>query len=258
MQSLTLDRRRARLRQRQQIRRRRVVALAAFVTLVSLAVWAASVSVTNSTPANIPNTSPLAANGAQGSSDRVAVASVRGVELLLPVQKQYTTAIAYHSVDNRNALALSPYGDRQSGGGIAASLADVFKSGGGVRYYLMGGDGASSATAGLDVGAAPGSYIYSPIDGHVAGVKTYSLLGRYTDQEVDIRFVSDPSLLLVVTHMKGVLIKIGDQVRAGETQLGYLRAFPARVKQDLKQFTSDAGDHVQIMVLHVPVSISGF
>ncbi|MGO8685422.1 MAG: hypothetical protein ACLQUT_12715, partial [Thermoleophilia bacterium] len=121
-----------------------------------------------------------------------------------------------------------------------------------------GAGAASPATAGLDVGAVPGSNIVSPLDGQVAGVKSYKLLGRYTDEEIDIRFASDPGLLLVMTHVADVSVSIGDEVQAGVTQLGRVRAFPAQVVQNLKQFTSDAGDHVQIMVLHVPASIAGF
>lgn len=259
MQSLSFDRRRARLRRQQQIRRRRVVTLVAVVTLVSLAVGAAYAMPTT-TPANIPDTTVIAASSSSGGGDHVVVASVQGVDLLLPVQQQFTTAIAYHGVENSNAVALSPHGSLQSGGSLITRLADVFRSGGGVRYYLMGaGAGsASPATAGLDVGAVPGSSIVSPLDGQVTAVKTYSLLGRYTDEEIDIRFASNPGLLLVVTHVTDVAVSIGDEVQAGVTQLGCVRAFPTQVVQNLKQFTSDAGDHVQLMVLHVPASIAGF
>jgi hypothetical protein len=66
----------------------------------------------------------------------------------------------------------------------------------------MAGNGGdhSAATAGLDVGAVPGSYVFSPIDGHVTAVTKYELLGRYPDYEVDVQAADDASLLLVMTH----------------------------------------------------------
>lgn len=258
MHGLTVERRRARTRRRQQIRRRRLTALVAFLVLISLAVWAAY-AVPSTTPAQVPDASVAFAAG-QAQSDRLVVAQVQSIDILLPVKQEVTTAIAYHPVDNPAAVSLSPSGNRVSGGGIVTRLADVFRGGGDVRYYLMSGEArdASSGTAGLDVGAVPGSFIFSPVDGRVTGVKTYELLGRYADQEVDIQVTANPSLLLVVTHVANAAVKIGDTVHAGQTVLGRVRSFPAGLDQSLKQFTSDTGDHVQLMVLRVPTTLAGF
>lgn len=258
MHGLTVERRRARTHRRQQIRRRRLSALVALFILVSLAVWAAY-AVPSTTPAQVPNAA-LAFAAGQGQSDRLVVAQVQGIDLLLPVKQDVATAVAYHPVDNPAAVELSPSGDRVSGGGLVSRLADVFKGGGDIRYYLMSGEAgdSSSQTAGLDVGAVPGSFVFSPVDGRVTGVKTYKLLGRYTDQQVDIQVTANPGLLLVATHVTNASVKIGDTVHAGQTVLGRLRAFPAGLSQSLKQYTSDAGDHVQLMVLRVPTTLAGF
>ena len=123
--------------------------------------------------------------------------------MLLPVAQQVTTAVAFHPVDNADTASFSPVGDRLGGGDLGQKLADIFAGGGGMQYYLMAGDGGdqSSSTAGLDVGAVPGSPVVSPVDGKVTAIKKYSILGRYSDVEIDIRLASDPSLLLVVTHI---------------------------------------------------------
>lgn len=236
-----------------------MVALVAVVTLIAVAVWAAY-SMPSTTPAQVPGAAAVAFSSSQGSTERVAVASVNGIVLLLPVKKAATTAVAFHPVENRNAVALAPQGQLVSGGGLVTRLADVFQSGGGVQYYLMGGTAGdrSPSTAGLDVGAQPGSFVFSPIDGHVTSVKAYRLLGRYSDTEVDIQFAADPSLLLVVTHLDHPAVSIGDNVVSGQTLLGRVRAYPTAIAQSLKQFTSDAGDHVQLVVLHVAASLAGF
>ena len=51
---------------------------------------------------------------------------------------------------------------------------------------------------------------------------------------------------------------IGADVTAGETVLGSVRRFPTSLDQDLRQFTTDDGDHVQLVAVRVPTQISGF
>jgi hypothetical protein len=260
MQSLKSERGRAHAPRRQRVRRRRVGALVvALLTLVGLAVWAA-VSLTTPTPAHVPDLGVASAFGAQGAVNHVAVAQLEGADVLLPVRGDVTTAIAFHPVDNANAVAFSPQGSLVSGGGIATKLADAFKSGGGVQYYLMGGNGSdnSAATAGLDVGAVPGSTVVSPVDGQVTNVKRYKLLGRYIDYEVDITIANDPSLMIVLTHIASPTVALGDRVSAGETKIGAVRAFPSAVAQSLKQYTTDAGDHVQLVALRLSAPMTGY
>jgi hypothetical protein len=143
--------------------------------------------------------------------------------------------------------------------GVAGTLAVLFAKGG-MRYYMTGGDASdsSSRTAGLDVGAVPGAFIYSPVDGRVIAVTAYKLLGRYDDTEIELQLADDPSLLLIITHVVKAQVAIGADVTAGETVLGAVRAFPAQLHQDLRQFTTDNGDHVQLVAVRVPTQISGF
>jgi murein DD-endopeptidase MepM/ murein hydrolase activator NlpD len=259
MQSLKSERRRTVAPRRQRVRRRRFAALVVAVTLVVLAVWAAY-SLPSATPAHVPDLGAVSTFGAQGVASHVAVAQLEGADVLLPVRVDVTTAIAFHPVDNTNAVAFSPQGSLVSGGGIATRVADAFQSGGGIQYYLMGGNGSDSspATAGLDVGAVPGSAIYSPVDGQVTNVKRYKLLGRYVDYEVDITMANDPGLMIVLTHVASPTVALGDSVKAGETRIGAVRAFPAAVTQSLKQYTTDAGDHVQLVALRVAAQMTGY
>jgi len=258
MHSLTSERRRA--GRRRQIRRRRVAAVSLIITLVVLAIaiayaWPAR------TPARVPKVAAATPFlSAEGVRHRIVVARVEAIDVLLPLAQQQTTAIAFHPVDNGNTVPFSPLGERVDSPTLAEKVADIFTGGGGPRYYLMPGDGGdgSSSTSGLDIGAVPGTFVYSPADGHVAAVKPYDLLGRYADYEVDIQLADDPSLLLVVTHLKKLRVKIGDDVRAGQTLLGRLRGFPTAMQQDLRQYTADAGDHLQLVVLRITPNLAGF
>jgi murein DD-endopeptidase MepM/ murein hydrolase activator NlpD len=259
MQGLTTDRRHERSARRKQIRRRRFGALVLVVTLVFLAVWAA-IALPTATPAKVPEMAVRMTFGATPATDQVVIARVNEVPVLLPVPGDATTAVAYHPVGSPDAVAFSPEGECVSGGGIARRLADIFKSGGGLQYYLIDGNGgeASPQTAGLSVGAVPGSSIVSPVDGVVVAVKEYKLLGRHADVQVDIRLAADPTLMLVLTHVEDVQVEPGEQVVAGETPIGAVRAFDRELDQALRRFTSDNGDHAQLMVLRVTSELGEF
>jgi len=253
------QRRRQQGRRRNQIRRRRVVALVVFVTLIFFAVWVAY-AIPGQTPARVPEGAARPTVGRTLASDEtVVVAQIEGVDVLLPVAREVTTAVAFHPVDNGDAVGFSPVGERLGGGDLGQKLADIFAGGGDVQYYLMDGDGGndSPATAGMDVGAVPGSHVLSPVDGKVTGIKQYSVLGRYRDYEIDITLAADPSLLLIITHVATPKVDIGDVVQRGTTVLGSVRGFPAALEQALSQYTSDNGDHVQMTVVRVTPELAG-
>ena len=238
---------------------RRLVALA-IVFCVTILAFVAAYSIPSQTPAHVPDTRAgvefsAAAKQAPG---QVVVAYLDGAELLLPVKQESTTAIAFHPVDNPNGVALTPGGDRAAND-EARGLANP-SAAGDVSYYLMDGsaNAASPSTAGLDVGAVPGVLVYSPIEGKVTAVKTYKLLGSHADCEIDIQFTADPTLLLVVTHIVSPQAHVGDTVAAGVSILGRLRAFPPEVQQGIRQFTNDAGDHVEMVALRVSPNLAGF
>ena len=259
MQSLKSERRHWRDRRRKQIRRRRAGALAIVVTLTLLAVWLAY-ALPLSTPARVPAAAaqPTFAEKAQ-VDQRIVVATAGDVEVILPVAVESTTAIGYHPVDNPDSVPFAPLGEHVGGGGLAARIADVFADGGALPYYLMDGGGgaeASSATGGLDVGAVPGVEVFSPVSGKVASVQRVAIQGEYEDYEIHIQVADDPSLLLVVSHIARPGVKVGDTVTQGESLLGRVREYPATIEQELSRYTSDAGDHVQFVMLRVTPDIA--
>jgi len=259
MHSLSNERRQASKLRRRQVRRRRIVAIAVVVPLVIGAIWAAY-AWPATRPARVADPKSVSQFGGATAVDRrVVVAHLGGVDLLLPIKLAATTAVAFHPVDNANSVSFKPVGEPGDASSVSSTLVDLLSSGG-MRYYLLSGDGsdASSGTGGLDVGALPGAFVYSPVDGKVVSVKDYQLLGRYPDTEVQIQLADDPSLLLVVTHLAKVSVRIGDDLTAGETPLGAVRGFPSQFDQQLRHFTSDAGDHVQMVAVRVPTELSGF
>lgn len=237
-----------------------MAAVGIVLSIVIVAVIAAY-SLPTSAPAPVPEgDAPVALDDGQGVGARTVVATLEGEDILLPVRRKSSTAIAFHPVDNPNSVGFAPVGERCGGGDLGARLADIFAGGGGVQYYLMDGDGGerSPSTAGLDVGSVPGEPVRSPADGRVVSVESYKLLGRYDDHEVIIQLAADPSLLLVITHVAKPRVHVGDEVRAGTTILGAVRGFPTGVQQAIRQFTNDAGDHVQLTAVRVAPDLAGF
>ena len=163
-------------------------------------------------------------------------------------------------MDNADAVPFAPAGDRLSGGSLGQQLADIFAGGGAVQYYLMAGTGGerSSSTAGLDVGAVPGSVVVSPADGKVTAIKQYRILGRYPDVEMRIQLARDPSLA-PGAHAPHACPRWRSATwwLRGDTVLGAVRGFPTSLDQALSRYTSDTGDHVQMMVLRVTPELAG-
>lgn len=241
--------------------RRRLVALGIVLSVVVVA-FVAAYSLPSPQAAQVPDESAALRYGeaAKPVAKRIVVARLEGHELLLPVQQDASTAVAFHPVDDPSSIGMAPVGERVAGGDLGTRLADIFAGGGQLQYYLMDGtEGEQSAsTAGLDVGAVPGAAIYGPADGRVIAVKSYELLGRYPDVQVSVQLAADPSLVLVMTHVAAPQVHVGDEVKAGSTVLGSLRAFPDEVEQRLRQYTNDAGDHVQIVAMRVTPDLAGF
>src|SRR5206468_2398055 len=101
---------------------------------------------------------------------RPQVVALHGaLRLQLPIDQSRVTAIGYHAVGD-GALALDPVG-RQANEGLLARVARKLFGGGthGLTYYQLGGDEGPD-TAALDVGAAPGTDVYSPVDGTIVGI----------------------------------------------------------------------------------------
>jgi len=258
MHGLDSDRWQRRDRRRSQIRRRRVVALVIVVTLAALAVGLAY-ALPAVTPARVPEAAaqPTFAEQAEVGS-RVVVANLGDVDVLLPISLEATTAVGYHPADSADCVAFTPQGELVSGGGLAERLADVFAGGGGLKYYLLDGNGTDAAATGaLDVGAVPGAEVFSPVDGKVTSLQRVTIAGKYEDVEVQIQVADDPTLLLVVTHLARLSVQVGDTVTQGESLIGRVRAYPAAIDQELSRYTSDAGDHVQFVALRVKGDITG-
>jgi hypothetical protein len=244
-QHLAARRRRAQRREH-RLRRFALLTIVAIVSVVTLALTAFNQS-------SAPRVASLAPAPAQrllpaGSPRPQVLAKLGDLRLQLPISASHVTAIGYHGA-GEGALALEPVG-RQANEGLLARLGHKLFGGAGsgpVWYQIGGGRGPS--TSGLDVGAAPGTTVYSPVDGRVVGLTPYIIDGREYGERIDIQPARAPSVVVSLTHVSMLeSLSVGATVTASETPLANVIDLTGVERQSLARFTNDAGNHVAIEV----------
>ena len=172
------------------------------------------------------------------------IVALRGVvRLQMPIVQSQTTAIGYHSSAD-NAFALKPLGHQGNEGALQSAFHKLFGGGGGhpTWYQLDGG-----ATSALDVGAAPGTSVFAPVDGTIVGLTPYIVAGRRFGSRIDIQPLSAPSLIVSVTQLRAdPSLTVGGNVVSGASRIGAVADLAKVERQALARYTNDAGNHVSI------------
>jgi hypothetical protein len=242
-----------RRQQAQKARRARRIVLVgivvvAFLVTVMFAAFGSSPS---------PVRAPIAASSAAllpAGPPKPEIVAVYGscpvcVQIQLPIAQRDVTALGYHGAGG-DALALQPLG-RQKNEGFFSRLAHrIFGGGGGGRltWYQLGG-GTGPSTGALDVGAAPGTDVYSPVKGTIVSLQDYVVNGKVFGNTIAIQPAVDPSVVVVLDHLRAdPSLTVGAPVSAGTVKLGTVIDFSGVERQALARHTQDAGNHVTVMV----------
>ena len=172
------------------------------------------------------------------------ILAMRGpVRLQMPISQTLATAIGYHSASD-GALTLAPMGRQGNEGLVQRIFHKVFGGGGGhpIWYQLDGG-----TTSALDVGAAPGTDVYAPIDGTVVAISPYIVAGHRFGSRIDIQPQSAPSLVVSLTQLRAdPSLSVGSSVVSGRAKVGTVVNLALVEHQALARYTNDAGNHVSI------------
>jgi murein DD-endopeptidase MepM/ murein hydrolase activator NlpD len=237
-----------RQRQDQERNRRRFAVVAAFsiVAVVTglLAAFGGSGGTASAGPA--PASASRLLPG--GPPQPEIIANTGALHIQLPVDQSRVTALGYQG-GSEGSLALSPVGTQANQGLLRRLARAIFgSSSGGPRWYqLPGGEG--PATSSVDVGAAPGTDVYSPVDGTVVAIEDVVLNGSTLGSQVDIQPTVAPSLVISVSHISvDSGLTVGSAVTSGSSRLGYILDFSHSEQQALARYTNDAGNHVAIEV----------
>lgn len=178
------------------------------------------------------------------------IVALRGpVHLQLPIAQGYVTAIGYTAAGD--ALRLSPLGHQANEGIAARVFHGIFGGGGGnPRWYQLGGGGTNA----LNVGAVVGTNVYSPVDGIVAAIRPFIVMGKQYGSEIAIQPQSSTSLVVAVTQLAAdPALTVGSAVVSGSTKLGTVANLASVEEQALAKYTNDGGNHVTIEVRAAPV-----
>lgn len=190
------------------------------------------------TPAVLPGGQPL----------RQIVATVGALHLQLPVSQSAVTAIGYHHAAD-GSLRLEPVG-RQGNAGLLARLWHKLagSSETSLVWYQLGGEG-GPGTSVLSVGAAPGTDVYSPVDGTVVAISDYVVSNRTFGARIDIRPIDAPSVVVSLTHLRAdPALTVGSNVEKARSKVGVVVDMTAVERQALARYTQDAGNNVSLSV----------
>jgi hypothetical protein len=234
---------RSHARSARRARRFALLVLLAAVFVVALALTAFGGQVGN--PVRL-SSSTFASAQSKPSPEIVAL---RGpVRLQLPIAQGRVTAIGYSAATG--TLPLSPVGHQANEGLVSRMFHGIFGGGGGTpRWYQLAGGGTNA----LDVGALNGTDVYSPIDGVVAGIRPFIVMGKQYGSEIDIQPQSSPSLVVAVTQLTADPgLTVGSAVVSGATKLGNVVDLASVEHQALAQYTNDGGNHVTVEVRAAP------
>jgi hypothetical protein len=243
----TVRQRRAQARAVQ--RRRRVAGL---VVLSCIALVVLLLSAFGSTkPAAVRQAlTPAPANRLlpSGPPSPQVVALEGALRIQLPIAQSRVTKIGYHASGD-GALALQALGTQANPGTLSRITHRVFGGGGrGLGWYqIPGGEG--PGTAALDIGALPGTDVYSPVDGTILALTPYVVDGRRFGSEIDVQPAGAPSLVVSITHVKpDPALAVGGTVTGGTSKLGVVLDLARVEEQALARYTQDDGNHVEIEV----------
>jgi hypothetical protein len=232
---------RARKNARPRIRRLAVLVVVAGLLLGTLFVTAFG----QSAPEIVPQTLPPPATRLipVGPPSPLTVALHGSLRVQLPVPQSAVTAIGYHSASD-GALTLTPLGHQGNEGALSRLAHKLFGGGHGrfVYFQLNGGE-----TDVLDVGAAPGTDVYAPVDGTVIGISDFILNGKAYGSRIDIQPSAAPSLVVSLTQLDpDPALTVGSTIAASSTKIGRVIDLSAVEKQALAHYTQDAGNHVSV------------
>jgi hypothetical protein len=227
------------VRAARRARRFALVTLLAIVLVVALLLSAFGASTRPVAALSVGN---LVA-GAQTNPYPEIVALHGLVRLQMPIAQSQATAIGYHSSAD-GGISLSPLGHQGNEGVLQRVFHKLFGGGGGHPVWYALDDGATSA---LDVGGAPGTNVYAPVDGTVVGITPFIVAGHRFGSRIDIQPQSSPSLVVSLTQLRpDPSLSVGSNVVSGATRIGVVVNLAQVERQALARYTNDAGNHVTV------------
>jgi hypothetical protein len=238
---------RRRSRHLERERRLRRLAVLTAVVLVALVVLLLSAFGGSAAPVRAPT--PSAARLLPAGPPKLeAIAKFGQLHIQLPVSQSRVTAIGFQSGSD-GALALDPLGSQMNQGLLRRLVHKIVGGSTGLPHWYQLPGGAGPGTSAVDVGAAPATDVYSPVDGTIVAIDDVVLNGRTYGSRIDIQPTVAPSLVVSVSHVRvDPALGMGSPVTTGASKLGSVVDFSGAERQALARYTNDAGNHIVVEV----------
>lgn len=230
-------------RQANQFKKIGVIAGLALLALIVIASFF-------SKPAIVKNSLAVAKIAKSHHKQKIVMAQNGNLKLYLPIAKNSVTAIGYHEAFNPQSVQLAPRGIEKNTKKMSRQkfleLKTKYEE---LIYSLMWrGFRGGPINSSVDVGAKAGTLTYAPISGRVAQIRKYKLYGRIPDNEVHILPEGYNDRHLVIIHINDLKVRAGDRVATGITPIGRVRQLSHFFKQQLSDYSKEAGDHAHYQI----------
>jgi hypothetical protein len=160
-----------------------------------------------------------------GPAPTPPLAELAGLEIWLPTASP--VIVGFHEAATVSAIGVEPVGtlaeDRNTTRTeLPPDVAD------GTPYLVLTSRGRSAGpTSAIDVVMTPGDPVLSPVTGTVVDVRSYLLYGAHQDLRIEVVPDGRPDVRLVMIHVDGAAVAIGDRVVGGVTPVARsARLFP--------------------------------
>jgi hypothetical protein len=249
--------RRNRAAQRRHLEReRRLRRLAVLIVVVAIGLVTLLLSAFGGSGTPVQQAAPASATRLlpAGPPQPEIVARLGSLHLQLPISQSRVTAIGYQGGSD-GAIGLAPLGTQVNQGLLKRVVHKVFGgSSGRPRWYqLPGGEGPGLSA--IDVGSAPGTDVYAPVDGIIVSIEDVVLNGRTYGSRIDVQPSGAPSLIVSISHVRvDPSLAVGSPVTSAGSKLGSVVDFARAEHQVLSRYTNDSGNHVVVEVHPAPTN----
>lgn len=236
---------RLRAHRRRAQARARWLALGIVLGLVLLATLAFTAFSGSGSPSAAPAGAPVLVPVTTTPPEPLVLATVGNLRVQSPIAQDGVTTVGFHGSEE-SALVLQPVGPQANEGLLARLWHRITGSTHrGLPWYQL----ESGALRTLDVGAAPGTDVYSPVDGTVVAIRRHVVSGRRVGAEIELRPSSAPSLVVELQHVDpDPALTVGANVAAGSSKLGTVVDISRFETQALARYSGDRGNNVAIQV----------
>ena len=218
-----------------------MIGIVAALALVTLILTSFGSSAPAPTPTAVP---PASVTDIPPQPD--VLATVGNLQIKLPVAGDAVTAIGFHGA-GAGSLELRPVGRRLNEGLLARLWRRIAGSAqdGPVWIQLDG----SNVTDVMNVGAMPGTDVYSPVTGTVVSISDFVIDGKRFGSRIDVRPGSAPSLIVSLSHVEpDPSLTVGSPVLASSSRLGTIVDVATVERQSLAKHAGARGNNVAIDV----------